>query len=141
LALAVAGVAPDVNPELVPGPIATSAFQHVLEREAWFVLGLTAVALAASLRDVRGVEPMTAVLLGLLAAAVLVPVLLAAPFAETRATASALGWGLSVASVVLAIPIWGRDRLARWWMRGDSSPDARPVVVLRTALIAATVIP
>jgi hypothetical protein len=108
LGLALVGVAGGVAAELVSA-WKVSADARTWDAGAWVLLGVLALALAASLwREVRFL-----VVLGLLVLAATVPVLAAGPFDAVRATASALRWGEALCFLACSALVWLRRPLAR----------------------------
>jgi hypothetical protein len=109
--LAVAGVAPGIVAEMIPGQLLTLLTEpaHAYGPGAWMLLGLLALVLTASLRE-RG---RTSVVAGLTLLALTLPVLAAGPFAADRATASALRWGLAGSYLAVSVLVWARGPLAR----------------------------
>jgi hypothetical protein len=98
-----------------------------------------AVCLLAEARH----RPSRPALLGLLVLALTVPVLAAGQFADQRAVASALRWGLGICFLACSFPLWFRERLARWGeARGLRTDTEYPVASFaRRLLVAATVVP
>jgi hypothetical protein len=110
LALAVAGALPGAAAELMPpdAPAANwpAALSHAYGPSAWALLLAVALVLAAALWQ----RPWAATL-GLLLAAVTVPVLAAGAFADQHAVASALRWGLAGCFLAASAPLRLRGRL------------------------------
>lgn len=135
LALAAWSVLPGVVQELTPAshlepPLLWSSLaQHSWSPDAWALLAAVAVPLALALA-----ERPTAALLGLLLAALTVPVLLAGPCASSLATASALRHGLALAFLLLSVLIWTRAALARFLPAADAAPWSRRLLVALAVL-------
>src|SRR5205807_1843450 len=106
---------------------------------AWILLGVLALALLATAWGRVSAFPV----LGALPLALAVPVLLAGRFADERAVASALRWGLAVCFVLCSVPLWWRAQLARLlWRRGGRIEENLDVsAVARWLLIATAVVP
>jgi hypothetical protein len=142
LAVACWNVLPGVNQELLPAPAVaamSASAAHAFGGGAWVLLALLTIAVGAALWQR---EPVWA-LPGLLLLAVTVPVLCAGPFAEQRATASALRWFLSVTFFGAAIPLWFRCPLSNAVTRLgiQQAPDVRPAATLRTMALFLCVLP
>jgi hypothetical protein len=140
LALAVAGALPGVVAELTPagGPPAAewpAALARAYGPGAWGLLIAVVLVLAATLWERPG-----AAVLGLLLAAVTVPVLAAGAFAGEHAVASALRWGLGGCFLVASVPLWLRGRLApveparAWGRRLLVALAVAPVLLMTTAV-------
>jgi hypothetical protein len=146
LAFAVLAILPGVVEELtpvgravtLPAELAAWAGQWA-GWPGWALVGLLALALVVESRGKPGRE----VLLGLLALALTVPVLLAGTFEKQGAEASALRWGLAGCLVVCSLPLWLRDRLAVRAARLGLGWDARYdlATLARRVLVAGTVGP
>src|SRR5262249_27040242 len=120
LGLAMLGLLPGLLEELIPRSFASLVDfpdrEWVLSATglpAWALLVLLAAALATEIR----VRLRASVVLGLLALALTVPVLVAGGFAEQRAVASGLRWGAGIVLLICSLPIWLRHRLAPWGER------------------------
>jgi hypothetical protein len=111
LALALVGVGPGVVAELTPGRPTTppAELAYTYGPEARILLGLLALVLIVSLWE-RGRRR---AVLGLALLAFTVPVLVAGPFAEELATASALRWGLAGCYLVVSALVWAREPIAK----------------------------
>jgi hypothetical protein len=79
----------------------------------WLVLLALTAALALNLWAVRGRVGQTLLLLGLLMLAWTAPVLACQSWLETRASASALRWGLAFVFALLCPMLWWREGLSR----------------------------
>jgi hypothetical protein len=113
-ALAVWGILPGVDAELVPVGYHSnfdwpSTASHAYGPGAWGLLGILTIVLLAALRE----KYRTSILVGLLVMAVTVPILAAGPFASELATASALRWGLALCYLAYSALVWLRRYLAR----------------------------
>jgi hypothetical protein len=115
LALALAGVCPDVVAELLPaGPPALAwpaEHAHAYGAGAWVLLGVLAGVLLAALRWGEGDR--AGPVLGLVLVAVTVPVLAAGQHGADLAAASALRWGLALCFLACSALVWLRGPLAR----------------------------
>jgi hypothetical protein len=147
LGLATAGAVPGVLHELGPAVggfgegIHRLTYVQTTDPASWLLLAALAVALAGSLWDVRAAWRQILVLLGLLGVAVTVPVVAAGWFAPETATASALRWGLAIVFLLVSVPLWGRESLARAAARVGIVSDAAGGAVrcLRGAVTAVAV--
>jgi hypothetical protein len=145
LGLACWGIVPGLLRELTPAGTAVDlsgwpiSYAHAYGPGAWATLGVLSVALLVGLWS----RQQGAAVLGLLLLAVTVSVLTAGPFEAELATASALRWGLGLGLVTCAIPLWGRDELARLAVRLRCAPASRESIAApaRHLLIALTVFP
>ena len=140
-------VVPEVMREVIPaGVIAFEAYFQAdtvlaLGAKPWLLLGVLGAALILSLRSGNS-RRRTLHLAGFGCLAVSAALLAAGRAAPDIATASALRWGLAVASVALAIPCWlrrrheeaGRSALVKW-----SVVIGRPAAIL-TVMIAAIIL-
>jgi hypothetical protein len=111
-ALAIWGISPGVNAELIPAGYVSlldwpANVSHAYGSGAWILLGILAIALLAALRE----KGRTSTIVGLLILAVTVPILAAGPFAAGLATASALRWGLAVCYLACSALVWLRRNL------------------------------
>jgi hypothetical protein len=141
-ALALWGIAPDVLGELVPArfgfhPGWPAVHVHASGFGAWVLLGwLVLVLVAEMLRRGR-----TAVVLGLVAAALTVPILAAGPFALETAAASALRWAMAACFLACSTVLWLRGPLGRTasaaGVRFDpgTAPAARRLLVTGAAVV------
>ena len=141
LLLAVVGALLGTVAELTPvgelPPDLVNALGQAHGPGAWGLLLAATLALIALLWQRPGWAT-----LGLLLAAVTVPVLVAGGFEGERATASALRWGLAGCFLVASIPLWLRGYLARLAAAFRIPASAEPVAVWgRWLLIALTVTP
>jgi len=100
---------------------------------AWALLGLLVLTLVVEARERVHVHT----LLGLLVLGLTVPVLIAGGFADQRAVASALRWGLSACFVLYSVPLWLRSHLAHRFPKVEQDVS----VPARWLLIAGTVVP
>jgi hypothetical protein len=109
--LALVGILPGLVAEMARREIPSllSAWSELYGPGARLLLGVLAVVLALNLRE-RG---RTSVVLGLTVLAFTVPVLVAGPFFEVRATTSALRWALAASYLVVSALVWSRRPLAR----------------------------
>jgi hypothetical protein len=111
LVLAVAGALPGAVTELTPADGVAARWPaeltHAYGPGAWVLLAAVALVLTAALWEHPG-----AAVLGLLLAAVTVPVLAASTFVGQHAVASALRWGLGGCFLAASAPLWLRGRLA-----------------------------
>ncbi len=117
LLLAAWGVAPEALAELTPlGDAAPggwpAAHVHAFGPGAWALLAAVTVALVVALGEWKEEAAM-----GLVLAAVTVPILAAGHFAAELASATALRWGLSACFLVASAPLWGRVAPAREALR------------------------
>ncbi|MCI0461466.1 MAG: hypothetical protein L0Z62_31330 [Gemmataceae bacterium] len=141
LAIAGLGILPGIVAELapvVPGQPAVAPV-FALGPAAWVLLTLLVVALLVEAwREISA-----PVLLGLVPLALAVPVLLAGGWADERAVASALRWGLGATFVVYSIPLWLRTPLARLLQRRGRliDPGLDVSLAARWLLIAGAVLP
>ncbi len=132
LLLAIQGIAPGIAAELGPRGIQTGEVSGV-GAAAWVLLGILVVTLVVEARERVRVHT----LLGLLVLGLTVPVLIAGAFADQRAVASALRWGLGTCFVLYSVPLWWRSQLAQRFPRVDQDVS----VPARWLLIAGTVVP
>jgi hypothetical protein len=113
-ALAIWGIAPGVDAELIPEGYLSliewpALASHAYGPGAWALLGVLALVLLAALRE----KGRTSIIVGLLVLAVTVPILAAATFAAELATASVLRWGLALCYLACSVLVWLRRHLAR----------------------------
>src|SRR5262249_16196620 len=130
------GIAAELSPAR-PGAVVGPA--SAVGPVAWALLGLLALALAAS----SGGRLRAGTLLGLVGLGLTVPVLIAGPVAAGRATASGLRWGPGVCFLLYSIPLWLRGPLGRLLRRrgGRIEPDLDLSAATRWLLIAGAAVP
>jgi hypothetical protein len=110
LGMAVVGISPGINAEWTPTAEYSSNFTAAATGPgAWALLGALVIVLGVALWD----RLLSEAVLGLLFVGLTIPLLIAGAFADDRASASAIRWGLSVCFVVGSAAIWFRDSLAR----------------------------
>jgi hypothetical protein len=115
LGLAIVGIAPAVTAEWTPNvDLSASCIAAATGPGAWAFVGLLAVVLVVALWDRKAAS---AALLGLLLLALTFPLLAAGTFADNRAAASAIRWGLAICFVLGSAALWARDLLARFASR------------------------
>ncbi|MEE9602905.1 MAG: hypothetical protein V3V75_06345, partial [Thermoguttaceae bacterium] len=133
---------PSVGHELVASAGATAASNRQLAAcgpAAWILLGVLAAVLVISLwnrwRDTE--------LLSVLLATVSVPCLIAGQFGPQLATASALRWGLAAGFIICSLAVWNRRHLLRVCQVPGTRIDVSPhgPRLARIVLLATTVLP
>jgi hypothetical protein len=137
LVLAAAGCLPALAEELGQplGPwmlLPAHWYPHLTDPAAWLLLGLLAATVLIAARPRNLLWPS----LGLATLILTVPVLLAlGPFAQDRAAASGLRWGMALCFLICSILVWLRGPLERRLV------EALPAAALRGLLIAGAVLP
>jgi hypothetical protein len=131
--LALVGIAPGVIAEIATRETRglPAAWPQLYGPGAGQLLGALAAVLVLNLRE-RG---RTSVVLGLTLLAFTVPVLVAGPFFEVRATASALRWGMAGCYLAISALVWSRRPLARLAAVGGFRFRPDTPVALATCLL------
>jgi hypothetical protein len=144
--LAIWGILPGVVQELTPIDIGTwpTVYAHAFGTGAWVLLGVLAIVLTVALWE----RQQQAAVLGIVILALTIPLLVAGRFAEERAAASALRWGLGLCFLVCSVPLWLRDSLARLASRvgierGNAAEFSRLSLAaqVRGLLLACAIVP
>ncbi len=133
LALALWGISPGANGELIPaGSVSSIAWPataaHAYGTGAWLLLGVLGIVLLAALRE----QGRASIILGLLVLAFTAPVLAAGPFAAEQATASALRWVLALCYLACSALVWLRRSLVKLASSAGVTFDADSPALLWT---------